>query len=192
MDFFDGVLKVLLLVVVSFVLILWWVFALDRKKKARLRSLVDAVGEEQALNFTQHTFGTNGAALAVDLDAKKLCLVPAPAKGTDTGAYRVLALEDVLSSQIQHGSVVLFESERRSGLGRALVGGALFGGAGAVAGAVTGKKNVDAIEEDIYELHITINDQKNPHFIITLDDFTTAKRWQAMFDVAFQGAAAQT
>jgi len=53
------------------------------------------------------------------------------------------------------------ESISSGGLGRALVGGALFGGAGAIVGGVTGKKKTKGICSSL-KLKITLNNIYNP------------------------------
>ncbi len=64
----------------------------------------------------------------------------------------MLNLDDVVSAQIQRDSVVP-ESRRSSELGGA--------------GAVTGALRTDTPEEALYELHLSIKDKSQPHFVIT-------------------------
>lgn len=60
------------------------------------------------------------------------------------------------------------------GLGRALVGGALFGGAGAIVGGVTGKKKTKDFCNSL-RLKITINDISNPVVYINFIESKTKK-----------------
>lgn len=62
-----------------------------------------------------------------------------------------------------------------SGIGRAIVGGALFGGAGAVVGAVTGSKKTKK-EINKLELVIVVDDIQNPE--IRLPAFTDAVKYK--------------
>lgn len=57
------------------------------------------------------------------------------------------------------------ESVAQGGLGRALVGGALFGGTGAIIGGVTGKRKQKGVCNSL-ELKITVNDMNNPAVFI--------------------------
>lgn len=57
------------------------------------------------------------------------------------------------------------ESIATGGLGRALVGGALFGGAGAIVGGVTGKRKNKGVCNNL-EIKVTINDINNPAVFI--------------------------
>lgn len=63
------------------------------------------------------------------------------------------------------------ESVSQGGLGRALVGGALFGGAGAVVGGVTGKKKNKGICTSL-RIKVTLKDINNP---VKYIDFITTK-----------------
>lgn len=60
------------------------------------------------------------------------------------------------------------------GLGRALVGGILFGGTGAIVGGVTGKKKSKNICETL-KLKVTINNIKNPVVYVNFIESTTKK-----------------
>ncbi|QTD41944.1 SHOCT domain-containing protein [Sporosarcina sp. Te-1] len=62
------------------------------------------------------------------------------------------------------------ESVATGGLGRALVGGALFGGVGAIVGGVTGKRKSKAFCSNL-KLKVTIKDMKNP--VVYLDFINT-------------------
>lgn len=84
------------------------------------------------------------------------------------------------------------------GLGRAVAGGVLLGGVGAVVGGVTGKKKTKKSVENL-ALQITTNDFYFPSIIITyidkevktksskyLDAMSTAKQTMACLDIIFQ------
>ncbi|MEK5070553.1 SHOCT domain-containing protein [Sporosarcina sp. FSL K6-1508] len=66
------------------------------------------------------------------------------------------------------------ESVTQGGLGRALVGGALFGGAGAVVGGVTGKRKNKAICNSL-KIKVTLRDVNNPLIYITFLNTATKK-----------------
>ncbi|MEH7236791.1 SHOCT domain-containing protein [Bacillus sp. JJ1562] len=66
------------------------------------------------------------------------------------------------------------ESVASGGLGRALVGGALFGGAGAIVGGVTGKKRTKGVCTSL-KIKVTVNDMNNPAVYITFLSTKTKK-----------------
>lgn len=72
----------------------------------------------------------------------------------------------------------------QGGLGRALVGGVLFGGAGAVVGAVT-RKSKDVCKN--LQVKITVNDMSKPAIFITFINNKT-KKDSAAYKVAYQQA----
>lgn len=66
------------------------------------------------------------------------------------------------------------ESIATGGLGRALVGGALFGGVGAIVGGVTGKRKSKDVCSSL-RLKVTINDMINPVVYINFIEAKTKK-----------------
>ena len=74
----------------------------------------------------------------------------------------VLNYNDILGMEVQEDGV------HTNGVGRAVVGGALFGGTGAVVGAVTGKKTVQNIRIILY-LKDVINPKVEINFIDSRD-----------------------
>ncbi len=66
------------------------------------------------------------------------------------------------------------DSVAKGGLGRALVGGALFGGTGAIVGGVTGKRKSKGICNSL-KLKVTVKDINNPVVYITFIDTKTKK-----------------
>lgn len=66
------------------------------------------------------------------------------------------------------------ESISSGGLGRALVGGALFGGAGAIVGGVTGKKKTKGICESL-KIKVTLKDINNPVVYVNFITSSTKK-----------------
>ncbi|MET3658328.1 hypothetical protein [Sporosarcina psychrophila] len=66
------------------------------------------------------------------------------------------------------------ESIATGGLGRALVGGALFGGVGAIVGGVTGKRKSKDVCSSL-RLKVTINDMNNPVVYINFIETKTKK-----------------
>ena len=70
------------------------------------------------------------------------------------------------------------------GVGQALIGGAVFGGAGAVAGAITGKRTQKKKVESLY-IKVTLNDFNTPCILIPLITKpmkTSSKEYQVAFE----------
>lgn len=78
------------------------------------------------------------------------------------------------------------ESIAKGGLGRALVGGALFGGVGAIVGGITGGKKSKPICNSL-KVKITINDINNPTVYVNFINTSTKKSsiiYRTEFDLA--------
>src|SRR5699024_266446 len=75
-----------------------------------------------------------GIKVSFDDNRKKLAILPSFGKVRKDHIVRYSNIVDF--ELIEDG-----ESRAKGGIGRALVGGALFGGAGAVVGGITGRKN---------------------------------------------------
>lgn len=78
------------------------------------------------------------------------------------------------------------ESVAQGGLGRALIGGALFGGTGAIVGGITGRKTNKSVCNSL-KLKITINDFNNPTVYVNFVEHST-KRDGLIFKSKFEDA----
>src|SRR4029077_10895565 len=86
----------------------------------------------------RHQFiGDNGlSAISIDTERKILCLT---GKKKEV-RHRMLRYRDILSAEIIQDSYSVTKTSRTSQAGAALLGGVLFGGVGAVVGALTGTR----------------------------------------------------
>ncbi|AMQ06784.1 hypothetical protein [Sporosarcina psychrophila] len=78
------------------------------------------------------------------------------------------------------------ESIATGGLGRALVGGALFGGVGAIVGGVTGKRKSKDVCSSL-RLKVTINDMNNP--VVYINFIETKTKKEGLTYKTIEGAA---
>ncbi|EQF26329.1 MULTISPECIES: DUF4428 domain-containing protein [Clostridioides] len=78
------------------------------------------------------------------------------------------------------------ETVTKGGIGRALAGGALFGGVGAVVGGVTAKRTTKALIDNL-KIKITLNDLNNPNIYINLIQFRT-KSNSSIYKMAYSSA----
>ena len=93
-----------------------------------------------------------------------------------------------------YSSIVAFEllengeSKVSGGLGRALVGGVLFGGVGAVVGGITGTKTSRGICKSL-KIKVTVNNMSNPAVYLTFVDVssgieTSSSKFKRAFSLA--------
>ncbi len=89
--------------------------------------------------------------------------------------------------RVDNEIIVTSKTKTRKGVGKALIGGALFGGAGAVAGAVAGNKKSKTTEtqKEIhhYSFVLKVNDISKPSFIFELDSAEIAEDVVTIFDI---------
>ncbi|MGL5382104.1 MAG: SHOCT domain-containing protein [Culicoidibacterales bacterium] len=85
---------------------------------------------------------------------------------------KVYELENVRSYELMDNNTVLSSG----GFGSAVVGGAVFGGAGAVTGAIIGKKNKNMSH---LKIKLFLNDIDNPVIYISISDKPVAKNSSA-------------
>ena len=96
-----------------------------------------------------------GDIIEIDEKNKKIAFL---LKGIVAGqSRRIVDFKDILDFEILEDN----ESVIKGGLGRAIVGGALFGGVGAITGGVTGKRQTKQIVQRL-ELIIRLNTLDNP------------------------------
>ncbi len=119
-------------------------------------------------------------AIAIDENRKKICLL----KQNERNEHYydrvieadILSYQDILSSEILVDGTTITKTSRGSQLGGALIGGLVFGGAGAIIGGLSGKTE-SSNKTNSAELLITVNRVKNPNYKISLP---FGQEWSAM------------
>ena len=107
--------------------------------------------------------------LAIDNETKKVALIL-------KSGYRIFSYRDILASKIIEDGEEITTTSRSSQVGRALVGGVLAGGMGAIIGGV-GAKEKHSSEVEKVTLKIVVNDIENPTFkveFLKLNEFETS------------------
>lgn len=105
---------------------------------------------------------------------------------------KIFTEQDILEYEIRVDNEVVITSKTKSkkGVGKALVGGALFGGAGMIAGAVAGngKSETSQSQKEIhhYMLVLKVNDIITPSFVIELPSLQTAEEVTATLAIICQ------
>lgn len=129
-------------------------------------------GEVSGFNATKKI----GVAVYFD-DEKKQILIPT------SDQSHIFNYSDIVGFELMEDGEVLVEG----GVGRAIIGGALFGGAGAVVGAVTGRENKKYC--DSLKVKLTVNDMSQPAVYITfLNKRTKTKTKSKAYNVAYEHA----
>lgn len=104
------------------------------------------------------------------------------------GALRANTMIEILRYKISENITMrqVSKTKTKGRLGRAVVGGVLFGGVGAVVGGLTGKsetKTETEVESITYTVHVDTNNDKIPHFGFTKYP-QEAEKWTLRFEKA--------
>ncbi|MCY6958872.1 SHOCT domain-containing protein [Clostridium brassicae] len=111
----------------------------------------------------------------------KLWLIPDGVLGKKLNP-KVYKFEDILEFELLEDG----ESITKGGLGRAVAGGVLLGGVGAVVGGVTGKKKTKSIINSL-RIKITVNYTSNPAIYVELIK-TKTKSNSTLYKIAYSQA----
>ena len=103
------------------------------------------------------------SAVAFDKSNMKICFA------NEVNEMKIYSFNDIMESEIIVDGFTLVKSSTTSTIGRAVVGGVLTGGVGAIIGGVTGKKSHNELVKYI-DLKICINDSSNPFYKIRFLD----------------------
>jgi hypothetical protein len=122
----------------------------------------------------QEGFVVTTRSLLVDENGKRLCII----EDLKTPNPRLLNYRDVISSEVVEdgSSILVTKASRTSQMGSALVGGVLFGGVGAVVGALSGKSvSTSADQVERLELRILLNRPSDPQVTVGFLGVRSAK-----------------
>lgn len=214
----DGLLAFLLFFGLPIAGAVWLWRSREASRRARLRrreelaaTLEGIAGFDPRLRYLERE-GLRG--LAIDEQQALVCLLahghddrrtewerllgdPAPEWRV---SYRLVAFRDVLSAELHEDGDTVVETSRLSQAGGAVVGGLLFGTAGAVVGGLSGKQRQTGTVNQI-ELRVVVKDPHDPIHDVTfyaseapLERSTSeyrevaevARTWQARMAVVIQ------
>ena len=91
-----------------------------------------------------------------------------------------------MESEIIVDGNIIVKTSTTSTIGRAVVGGVITGGVGAVIGGVTGKKSHNEVVKKI-DLKICVNDSSNPFYKIRFLD-TECKKGDSIYNDSYENA----
>jgi len=123
----------------------------------------------------------NSQLLALDKERKKIALIK---KVNEKVASDVFNINEILGVELQLDGEVISRVSNKSMLGRAAIGGILFGGVGAVIGGVTAKQKKG--KADSIKLRFVVNDIDDPfryfefNTIPYEEKLEEAKKWQVI------------
>ena len=106
---------------------------------------------------------------------------------------RIFSQEELIGFEISVDNEVIVEytTKTKKGVGKALVGGMLLGGAGLVAGAAAGnsKSRTTGKQREIhhYKLILMLNDLKKPSYILDLDSIEVVGNIKAVLSMIVKG-----
>lgn len=134
-------------------------FQVKVNKLTTKQMILDAIEENNNYKEKIKTFNATkkiGKFIEFDDNTKQILI-------KDKFENKLLEYKDIVEYELLEDG----ESITKGGLGRAVVGGVLFGGVGAVVGGITGKKKSKTVINSL-KVKITINNISNPDVYINL------------------------
>jgi hypothetical protein len=122
------------------------------------------------------------SAVGFDKNNKKICFV----NEGKVNVVKMYSFNDIMESEIVIDGNTIVKTSATSAIGRAVVGGVLTGGVGAVIGGVTGKKSHNEVVKKI-DLKICVNDSSNPFYKIRFLD-TECKKGDYIYNDGYEKA----
>lgn len=155
-------------VVVLFILIglLFFCFTVISTQTQEKKKFQETTNSYLENNFEIYLNGDNNKFL-INKEAKQIVILYL------SGQQFLIKFEDILNCEIiENGSTSMSTvSQKHASVGKAIVGGALFGPAGAIIGGTSGKTNSRTSVNDVCNelmIKITINDLNNPCVFLNL------------------------
>lgn len=136
-------------------------------EKARMTALENELKEQKFNVQVQYSYDfindesvneiTNSAKFLLDIENKRICIAHRTKEDFGKDHYSYIDFDEITDCQVKEDSEVM------GGVGRAIVGGVLAGGAGAIVGSTTAKKHVTN-----YQIIILRSNILQPQTIIPL------------------------
>lgn len=134
-------------------------FQVKVNKLTTKKMILDAIEENNNYKEKINTFNVTkkiGKHIEFDDNTKQILII-------DKFENKLLEYKDIVEYELLEDG----ESITKGGLGRAVAGGVLFGGVGAVVGGITGKKKSKTMINSL-KVKITVNNMSNPDIYINL------------------------
>lgn len=136
--------------------------------------------------------GTSGCSIGYDSERKKICVLNHEHHPT------IYEYKDILQSELNIDGETILKQSTTGTVGRAILGGLLGGGVGAIIGGVTSSK-MQKEKINRIDLKLSVNDSKNPFYkinflnletkkgdLIYIASFAQAERWHGIIATLIQ------
>lgn len=157
----EAIIVVFIIIVLVIIFVIYEMVKQSNRKnemEQKLQTLPD-------FKATQKLMSVNGnSGIAIDDEAKKVCLIKHQSGDI---SHRVFSYRDILASEVVEDGHTTTKTSRGSQIGGALLGGIVFGGAGAVIGGLSGRRSTTEKVLTV-ELRVVVNDIKDPVHAIHL------------------------
>jgi len=151
--------------------------AADQRKLKRLETTLAAAG----FAWTQRVVGTDGSTgIGVNDANNTICLASMGRDGDTAVAFPV---KSVLAAEVFEDGESIIRSSRVSQAAGAAIGGLVFGGAGAVVGALSGSKTSSTHARQL-DLRLLVDDVSNPNFDVRFLAFPMSKKRREYADAS--------
>ena len=149
--------------------------AYDHSYRKRGREAIARAAEAHGADFSRSSHGCGRTMIAIDPSRRLLC-----AAGGKLPDAIVVEAGKVTGVEVGDGSIQITPPKNKSVMGRALLGGVLFGGVGAAVGAASGAGGKAAHDEPLYFLNIFTTDPDLPHHSVAFSDHNSALVWRGL------------
>ena len=149
--------------------------AYDYGYRKHFLEAIARAAEAHGADFSRSSPGRGRAMVAIDPSKRLLC-----AAGAKLAEAVVVEAGKVTGVEIGDGSVRIVPRKDKSVMGRALLGGVLFGGVGAAVGAASGVGGKAEDVDQIYFLNIFTTDPDLPHHSVAFPDHNSAQVWRGL------------
>lgn len=156
--------SIILLVLILYLLIILPVSYFEKKRKSRCDMIFDQISRFSI----EHKHYGRKTLVAVDRELENICLIelnniPKGLEDNSEKTFKYLKADDILQVELFEGGNSVTSSSRS--IGGAVVGGALFGGVGAIVGGLgSSTKSSETVNK--IEIRLVVNDKTNPIYDI--------------------------
>lgn len=165
-------------------LLIYSIIKSNKEVQVKKKEFENKVKEKMnSLSLKDYFIGLDkGYSIAVKEDDNKVCFI------SPTLQVKEIHFNDIYEVKLKEDEETIISTSRSSQLGGALVGGAIFGGLGALAGAVTGKKSTENEVKKI-QLEIVVNSLTNPIYnVVFLDKSKPLKKDNVLYKEIYDNA----
>lgn len=178
--------SIILLVLILYFLIILPASYFEKKRKSRDDMIFDQISRFSI----EHKHYGRKTLVAVDRELENICLIelnniPKGLEDNSEKIFKYLKADDILQVELFEGGNSVTSSSRS--IGGAVVGGALFGGVGAIVGGLgSSTKSSETVNK--IEIRLVVNDKTNPIYDI---DFLSGEIDKNKLSVIYESISKQ-